>query len=141
MSGNISGGNYYIDAISRWKKRDVVMLSFIPLTDAAGRPNWINPEELDQLESRCEIITWLKERSIDFCPCGEFWNGKSFLSYPGHLYVDVIPFKDLQFFELEKLLLSKKTKSLIETDLRLWVIKYSDASENSHHDAIDYQWD
>lgn len=142
MNSHVSEGRYYIDAISRAKRRDVVMLSFIPPTDEFGKPNWIHPDEIDRLESRNAIIAWLQDKFIDYCPCGEFWDGNSFLSYPGHLYIDIVPDEtDLRYLDLQSLLESDIGKLWRASGTRLWVISNSEALKNSHHDAPDYQWD
>ena len=133
--------SYYIDAIAREKGRDVLMLSFIELTDELGCPNWLHPDELEKLPNRNKVISWLDENHIPWKSCGEFWNGKSYLSYPGHIYIDVIPTtSDPNYIHLCEFLINLDGSMRLE-GVKMWLIAFSLAIKNKHHDNPEYEWD
>lgn len=125
-----------IDAISRRKGRDVLMLGF-----AAGSVLAKSGQGLNRNQSRRRrlVMDWLDTQRIPYERCFSYWSdGLICASYQGHLYLDVPPDPADELYQRLLAKLEYPDGSPRLSGVQFWLVPLKVALRNAHHDTAEF---
>lgn len=133
-----------IDKIARVKNRDVLFVAFHPSKGCDGSDDDIECFDpfycADELPIRTEIIKWMDNEKIKWCPCNYIASDLFFTSYRGHIYIDVVFSADDPDYQKVIGFLENPDGTMRYPDATLYCLTLKDALRNAHHDLPGH-WD
>lgn len=95
---------------------------------------------MGRFPDRKQIITWLDQNQIGWCPCGHIANENFMMSYSGRIYIDV-PY-DVANAAYQRLrdYLKFPHGSMRFAGVKFWNLPLETAMKNAHHDEPGF-WD
>jgi hypothetical protein len=133
-----------IDAIARKKGRDVLYLTFYPLSKSdSGHPVPDAPEvfKYKNNKTREEVIQWLEANGVAWQPCGPFDPGWIIMEgYCGDIYLDVPFDQNNEDFQKLTAYLENPDGSMKIQNVTFWALPLERAMINKHQDEPGY-WD
>lgn len=126
----------HIDAIARQEGRDVLFVTFYPVSDLAAEFETIisSVKDWKTLPIRKQIIEWLDTQKISWEPCGERASENSMIPYLGTIYIKVsYDEKNPDYQKLRDYLENPDGSMRFEPALFCYT-PLSSAMKNAHHD-------